>query len=681
MKMQIYNFLVNRHDGIRSRYHKIHDNSGTGRKFVSYIYLLFLNFCYYFLFFRFLDKKETMAVYEGKNLPDLPESKLHTRPEFTVEHFVEVLSSYDVVSFDIFDTLIFRPFSDPTDLFYFLGERLELLDIKRIRMEQEVFARKKCLADNGHYEVTFAEIWKQMERETGIKAERGMALEQELEMKFCYPNSFMLKVFEALHNIGKKIIIISDMYLPSDFLEKLLIKNGYTGLTKLYVSCEYGKSKSNGELYRLVKNDFLSQTTFVHVGDNEHSDVKMAKICGFGVTYYPNINKLSPTFRSYDMSPMIGSAYRGIVNARLYRGESSYSMEYEYGFIYGGLFVLGYCHFIHEYCIAHSVEKILFLSRDGDVLKQVYDMIYPDNNTAYVYWSRAAATKLMAEFNSYDYFRRYLYHKVNQGISIREVLEDMELQPLLERLTESTKQILRPTDELTDKNVEILKRFIQSHFDTVRTVYQEGQSAAQIYYKKELAGVKHAAAVDIGWAGSGAMSLSFLVEQVWKIDCKITGIIAGTNTIHNAEFDAAEPFLQNEKLTAYLFSQSHNRDILKKHDPNKDYNIYWELFLSSPSKNFLGFSFTKGIPANICSDTGQEVMLIFGKADANPEGILEIRKGILDFISDYINHFKDFPLMYNISGRDAYAPMLAAAGRGEKYLKDIAKRFVLEKGI
>lgn len=70
------------------------------------------------------------------------------------------------------------------------------------------------------------------------------------------------------------------------------------------------------------------------------------------------------------MSPVIGGAYRGIVNAHLYNGKDQYSMEYEYGFIYGGLFAAGYCHFIHTYCKLHQIKKILFLSRDGDILSR-----------------------------------------------------------------------------------------------------------------------------------------------------------------------------------------------------------------------------------------------------------------------------------------------------------------------
>jgi len=119
---------------------------------------------------------------------------------------------------------------------------------------------------------------------------------------------------------------------------------------------------------------------------------------------------------------------------------------------------------------------------------------------------------------------------------------------------------------------------------------------------KELKGINRAAAVDIGWAGSGALSLSYLVEKVWKLPCQITGIIAGTNTIHNAEPDAGEIFLQNGKLVSYLFSQSHNRDVMKKHDPDKDYNVYWELLLSSCQRKFLGYGFEGEESAGICSD-------------------------------------------------------------------------------
>lgn len=683
MRMYIYNFLANRHSGIRSRYHRVHDHGGVLRKLMSYVYLLCMNFGYYFLFCRFLSHPQAVAVYEEKRLPLEPESSVCNREKISVEYFVDRLSKYDIISFDIFDTLIFRPFSEPGDLFYFLGERLGRMDIRRIRMEQEALARKDCRMECGHCEVTLSRIWQRMERETGISADSGMQLEMQLETDFCYANPFMLQVFEAVRKKGKKIIAVSDMYLSGDFLNALLEKNGYNGIEKLYVSCEYKCSKAEGTLFELVKGDCPESMAVVHVGDNEHSDKKMAEKYGFHSLFYPNVNRMALSLRPYDMSPVIGGAYRGIVNNHLYQGNMSYSREYEYGYVYGGLFVLGYCRFIHEYCLSHQIDRILFLSRDGDILKQVYDQLYPEEETLYVYWSRAAAVKLMAEFDRYDYFRRYLYHKVNQGISVGEILKTMDLETVL-------CPPLQLSDELTDRNAEILKEFLLKHFDAVCAAYREQHLAAKAYFESKLAGAASAAAIDIGWAGSGALSLSCLAEQVWRIPCTITGVVAGTNTVHSGEPDASEIFLQKGKLVSYLFSQAHNRDVMKKHDPNKDYNVYWELLVSSPSKQFLGFQCGAGSHGKSCHmekgtgiylEDGREVMLRFGREDVNQEGIREIQQGILDFVFDYREHFEMVPYMLRISGRDACAPMLAAAGQKERYLRAMAERFSLEKGI
>lgn len=53
----------------------------------------------------------------------------------------------------------------------------------------------------------------------------------------------------------------------------------------------------------------------------------------------------------------------------------------------------------------------------------------------------------------------------------------------------------------------------------------------------------------------------------------------------------------------------------------------------------------------------------------------------MDFIKNYTEHFYEYPYMTNISGRDAYAPMLVAASKNERYLKSIEKKFKLEVNI
>ncbi len=734
--MSVYHTLVNRKAGIAYRYHKFHDKAVGVKRIFSWLYLLWLNLAYYLLFCRFLG--EVPVVSDTRRMPPDParsESQCAceeingiirnfertAQTQDCLQSYISILKKYDVVSFDVFDTLIFRPLSQPKDLFYFIGEQLGVLDFKNVRTQVERNARRKKQETEGHTEVTIREIWQELAEMTGLPAEEGMRIETETEEALCYANPFLFALWEKARKLGKKIIVISDMYLPEKTIRRILEKNGFTGAEKIYVSCEYGNNKAGGGLYRVVCEDqrilfpsgrntaaddwngqtweLRKKTGILHIGDNPHSDVEMAKRAGYDALLYPQIRRYQEQYRPYDMSCLVGSAYRGIVSSRIYNGLRNYSTEYEYGFLYGGLFVLGYCDFIHRYAARNDMDKILFLSRDGDILKQAYDFLYPSECTEYVHWSRKAGLKLMADEDRRDYFRRFVYHKVNQGYTIGDVLRSMELEFLTAELsgTEQTPVSGKhptpvsgkhPTEEeLTERNALQLCRFIKARWGQVKAAYAPQRTAAEKYFRELLKDCKKAVVVDIGWAGSGAVSISHLIEKRWNFPCEVSGIIAGTNTIHNAEPDASEPFLQSGKLTAYLYSQRHNRDLLKKHDPNRDYNVYWELLLSSPQPQFEGYYEPSEEAGNGGKSHEQRcvteggIELRFGRRDVEPEKAAEIQRGILDFVKEYRWHFLEYPYMLHISGRDAYAPMLLAAGHKERYLRMIAKRFRLRKNV
>lgn len=751
MKNRIYALLVNSQPGITERYHKFHDGSSGAKRLLSWAYLLWLNFAYYCLFCRFLGKRKSVDFdKEIKLICNRSESEEYLRSKdgsywADIDAVLGYLLSFDIISFDIFDTLILRPFSAPTDVFHMLGEQFGIMDFKNIRIWAESDARIKHNDKFGNMEVNLSEIWDNLEKDAGLSSEEGQKAEILLEEKLCYANPYMKKLWDVLIANGKTIVIVSDMYLPKDVLERILKSNGFTGYDRLYLSNEYGKSKADGTLFKCVRADFPGKR-LIHIGDNPVSDGEKARKSNFEARLYPGIFKHIYDFRPFDMSAIVGSAYRAIVSAALYNGLNRFSMDYEYGYVYGGLFVLGYCSFIRKYSEKHGIDKILFLSRDGDTLKQAYDYLYPDNNSSYVYWSRKAATKLEAFYDKHDFFRRFLYHKVNQKYTIEMVLKAMELDELVGELSDwravwetrewseyrakktNTVNIvqekgikadeiseeewiksrekyyieLKPQDELTDKNGYLLRRFIEAKWDKVLSKYTGQLQAAKKYYSKETEGCSKVLAVDIGWAGSGAMTLRHLFEHEWGLKTEVIGMIAGTNTVHNFEPDASESFLQSGKLVSYLYSQSYNRDLLKKHDPNRDYNIFWELLLSSPTPKFEGFYEGRLQVGSVSEEELSEsfkteeenrqkdvniyiseidVIAKFGKFDYNQTGIVEIQRGILDFVKEYHSHFRDFPYMFNISGRDAYAPMLVAASHREKYLKAVEKRFKLEINV
>lgn len=687
LRLAVYQALVNRVPEINRIYHTYREQvHGIGR-ICAWFYLLWLNVLYRIPFYAGGGHSDNECCFEKKKLyTGGSESSLSFRE--SPQDFVQRLLSYDVISFDIFDTLLFRPFDKPTDLFFIVASELSYPDFARIRQTVEAKARqlKAAKLSNGAIhknhsaalktvphvstEINIDEIYTLMEEETGIPKEEGMQAELDAELKYCYANPYFLEVFQALSNTGKRIILTSDMYLDSVFLKKLLQHAGYD-MEKIpcYVSCEQGAAKHDGSLFERVKQLEGKGKHYIHIGDNPWSDVTQAKKHGFDAMFYPNVNTKGRLYRAEEMSAITGSMYRGIVNAHLHNGLKQYTIPYEYGFVYGGLFVIGYCRFIHDYVKQHNIDKILFLARDGDVLQKVYQKIYPKEVTEYAYWSRLCAAKLTAGRYRYDYFRRFLYHKVNQKYMLESVFNTMELSDLLPALYQE--QQLYASAYLTNRNVETVKQFLLSHWTEVLAHYKEQIIAAGLYYKRLLGGAKRVAAVDIGWAGSGAMALKHMVWNVWGFHCSITGIIAGTNTVHNAEPDASEAQLHDGNLVSYLYSQEFNRDLWKFHDQAKGHNLYWELLLSSISGSFKGFY--------LDSDATDGVRLEFKEENANREAILEIQKGILDFAEVFLERVGMEHT--RINGRDAYAAMGVMLNEENKGYRELLRGLLDEENV
>ncbi len=666
VRLKVYVALVNRVDGIRERYHKKRGMvTGVGRV-RAWGYLLWLNFAYYVLRMHRIGVSGEFAVYEGKKLYARgSESGISKREE--PEELAGRLAAYDVVSFDVFDTLIFRVVSKPEDLFYFVGKDLDYLDFYGIRKEMEGKARQERFKKAGDWEITFEELYGGLERECGIAKEEGMRAELEAECRYCFANPYMKRVVEALRKAGKRMVVTSDMYLGEKNIRRMLETAGYGEFDAYYVSCDFRCSKYSGKLYGVVKEREGADKRFVHVGDHVRSDVEQAKKQGFDTVYYKNVNAAGMPFRSEDMSAMAGSVYRGMVNAHLHNGLREYGRSYEYGFVYGGLFAVGYCRFIHDYAVHSGVEKLLFLSRDGDVLGRVYGMMYPGERQEYVYWSRLAAVKLAAGRYKYDYFRRFLYHKVNQGYALSDVFGSMEIGDMLGQLCGETG--FTPETKLTDRNVERVKVFCMAHWDEVLAHYAGQVQAAGRYYREVLRGVRKAAAVDIGWAGSGAVTLSYMVNRVWGLDCRLTGILAGTNSCHSHERGISEPQLENGSLASYLFSQRENRDVWKFHDAGKNHNLYWEMLLGSKEGSLKGFY--------LDGDDGYRME--FKGENRNAGAVGEVHRGILDFAGMYLRLVGVDGV--TVSGRDACAPMLLMEGEGNEAWRKGVEFLMDEVGV
>lgn len=574
------------------------------------------------------------------------------------------LLQYDVVSFDIFDTLILRPFAKPADLFMLVGKRLKRAEFYRIRTDAERRAREESMHRNGHTEVTLHDIYAIIEERTGIPRDVGVQTEFQTELDYCFANPYMQRVFHLLQEQGKPIIIVSDMYLPGELMTRLLEKCGYTGYEKLYVSCDYRCSKRSKSLYRYVKKDYEGRS-IIHVGDNTVSDIQSAKASGLATYYYRNCHEIGAPYRADGMSELVGSAYAGIVNTHLHNGTEVYSPYYEYGFTYGGLYVLGFCSWMHRKAKQEGVEKILFLSRDGAIYQRVFNMMYDDIPNEYFLWSRIANLKYTLPFNKDDFLKRAISYRANGVLTVTmsSLLQSLSLSPLCRYLPESG---LSETTLIVPEQVKNVERWFLRHWDDIMALYEDESRHVQAYLREKIGDAKRIAVVDVGWLGSGPRGLKYLVTEKYRLPCEVRCWQAAIRSPHKN--DVLTEIMDGD-IESYLFNAMQNRALFDRHTTtNRSMNnIFFELFTQDVTPSFSGMSCTGEFSYDIVEAENHDI-------------IREIHTGIYDFCLEYARRFRHDGTMLKIAGYDAYLPFRMAI-RAPSCFKRYFSRFVYARGI
>ena len=193
---------------------------------------------------------------------------------------------YKVISFDIFDTLLLRPSVYPTDILALAGRKAGSSEFYlNLRRNCERLARtnNNVMSEEIRFENIFSEM---SDKYTFSKQEIESLMHNELDCEFdlLKPRKAIKEIFDYAKGIGKTVIITSDIYLSEQFIGKVLDNCGYTGFEKLYVSSEYGMTKSSGRLFARVIMDYkskgISASEILHLGDNERSDIAAAEKAG-----------------------------------------------------------------------------------------------------------------------------------------------------------------------------------------------------------------------------------------------------------------------------------------------------------------------------------------------------------------------------------------------------------------
>lgn len=217
----------------------------------------------------------------------------HKSPE---QLFNEV-KNFDVVSLDIFDTVLRREFTEPEYAKLKLGQYLADLDVVstpqafvalRNQMEFEIRQGNDFKGDVSIIDVyrALAEFWS-CEEEQALEY---MHIEFSFDLEQIKAKDEMVNLVYRLAELGREIWFISDIYYTELQVVAMLKKIGMTIPYRLFVSSELGLRKDNGTMWQYIKNRLTEdKLSHIHIGDNVRAD---AQICGdFGLT---NMHVLHP---------------------------------------------------------------------------------------------------------------------------------------------------------------------------------------------------------------------------------------------------------------------------------------------------------------------------------------------------------------------------------------------------
>lgn len=378
----------------------------------------------------------------------------HSKPLFEELKKAIADKSCQIVSFDIFDTLIQRPFFQPKDLFCLLdcyvNELIPSTDyfvFSNIRVRAELLAReRKHLNYPSWEEITIEEIYEEIAvlcPTLSVYLKEIQEKEIALELQYCISRNTGKELLECAIACGKRVVCISDMYLSSDIIKKIFQKNGIVGIDKFYISSEIGLSKATGSLFKYVlkKENIINAKYVVHIGDNWDSDIMNAKKYGICAYHLPKSTDIfsnrnesiysgkyfykifheqkalrwaNSAFETWGIRCMMAVAANKLYDNPfvIYDDHSDFNADpYTIGYLALGMHIYAIADWLSESVKKNKLDNLCFMARDGflplkafNELNKVYALPV---KTHYLYISRKAILPLMLAKADIDIYSLY----------------------------------------------------------------------------------------------------------------------------------------------------------------------------------------------------------------------------------------------------------------------------------
>lgn len=301
-----------------------------------------------------------------------------------------------VVTFDIFDTLIARRCYRPHAVFEIMEQRLGIENFAQARIAAE------ARLHGGQY--TFDDIYNEFARQNNIDAESLRVLK---EMELAVEMEQAIPIRENMARVRDGDILVSDMYLPPDFIAELVRRAGLSRHFGLIVSAQ---GKKDGTIWP----DLLSRYQIrMHFGDNAHSDVITPRE-SYGIpTFEVSQHKLSSVetyLYNAGMEPL--ACYARELRLDCHRDDTMTRELLTLQSQFNLPILILVCFLLQQTAQTVQADNILFLTRDSQLLHSVFQKLkLTDAPASMMFASRAAFNNAKNDPAYQNYLKRKITDK------------------------------------------------------------------------------------------------------------------------------------------------------------------------------------------------------------------------------------------------------------------------------
>jgi FMN phosphatase YigB (HAD superfamily) len=449
-----------------------------------------------------------------------------------------------LLSFDVFDSLVWRPVATPLHLFRILGRELvargwvpehvaedDVLGARRIAEER---ARSAALVAHGSDEATLEEIWAEMPSSWRARPIADYAaLEIDVEAAHLVTIEESCALLTDADRLGVPVALISDTYLSADQLGGLLATVGVPMGCVGTVTTSSGarRNKVNGLIAHVIGLHDVDPSTVLHIGDNELADGVAAVRAGARSIRLDDRgldDRPSPMAIALgELSAGTGSDGGGSAIPRLLRlrdgadasgsdrRRPAHAAAYDFGCEVGGPLLTGFADWIVASAAALGVPRIHYLLREGGFIADVVAASCPDAPEArLVHASRWVTMRASVVTGSAEEILRATARRAR--FAPEHVIDAFDLEPGLVHSVIGR-------SELDDRARLDAIEALAAHDDTREAIIASSamlrRRLVELYSHELRPDDGRLVLCDIGWGGTIQEGLTDLLRhEGWEID-------------------------------------------------------------------------------------------------------------------------------------------------------------------